>query len=158
MSDATSPLAAPERRLQARLIESVIPTIPLVLVAGLGLAIGSRTLIRIGVISSWVVAFGVLVLSAVWLHRYGQSVGKRILGLRIVRSDGSRAGVGRLFVVRELLPIAILTCLGILIPILAAIGYIVDHVPILSGPRRCIHDSIADTIVVDVRDQEPATF
>ena len=152
--DTTSPLAAPERRLLARLIETVIELVPAVVGIFHGVAMGSRMLIRGGLIVSGVTLLAVAVLNLVWLHRYGQSVGKRILGLRIVRADGSRAGLGRLFVLRELVPFALF-----LVPLAGALFYLVDRVTIFGEERRCVHDRLADTIVIDVKAGEaPDTF
>ena len=76
------------------------------------------------------------------LHKYGQTIGKRVLNIKIVRKDGSRASLGRIFWLRIVLN-------GIIgwIPYLRIYG-LVDVLFIFSESRRCIHDYIADTIVV----------
>lgn len=77
------------------------------------------------------------------LHDSGQTVAKRWLNIRIVRGDGSRAGLGRLFWLRMFVP-------GLLgaIPCLGAIFSLADAVAIFGDDKRCLHDMIADTIVV----------
>lgn len=73
----------------------------------------------------------------------GQTIGKMLLKIRIVRSDGSRASFGRLvglrFVVNTLLTLA---------PLVGGIYALVDALFIFRAPRRCLHDLIADTVVV----------
>jgi len=86
---------------------------------------------------------GIFIWNLVWLHRYGQSVGKRALKIRIVRKDTSRAGLGRIFGLRMLVPAA----LGY-IPIIGPIFGLVNICFIFRDDRRCIHDLMADTVVV----------
>jgi len=84
---------------------------------------------------------GLFILTLVWLHKYGQTVGKRLLGIKIVRSDRSRAGLARIVFLRYIvsaLPGVILSGLWTLIDVLFIFG----------EKRQCIHDKIADTIVV----------
>jgi uncharacterized RDD family membrane protein YckC len=71
--------------------------------------------------------------------RYGQTMGKRLLEIRVVRSDGSQASLGRIFWLRNVVN----GLLGI-IPLYA----IIDVLFIFGQRRQCIHDLIADTIVV----------
>ena len=89
-----------------------------------------------------VLAFAVYQL--VMLHRHGQTFGKRLLGIKIVRNDGSRAGLGRIFWLRYFVP-------GMIgaIPLAGPVFGLVDPLFIFGEEKRCIHDLIADTIVVD---------
>jgi len=84
-----------------------------------------------------------LVLNLVWWHKYGQSIGKRICKIRIVRTDGSRAGLGRIFWLRFCLP----AVLG-RIPFVGAIFSLVNVCLIFREDRRCVHDHMADTMVI----------
>lgn len=81
--------------------------------------------------------------NCVWLHRYGQTVGKRALGIRIVRSSGERASLGRIFALRYL-PVTLLGA----IPYLGPVFSLVDILLVFRDSRQCLHDQIADTIVV----------
>ena len=79
----------------------------------------------------------------VLLARRGQTLGKLVLGIRITRPDGSAASVGRVLGVRY--------GLGYLIASVPAFGWafaLVDSLMIFRASRRCLHDVIADTIVV----------
>jgi uncharacterized RDD family membrane protein YckC len=75
----------------------------------------------------------------------GQTVGKMLLGMRIVRPDGSAATPGRLIGLRY--------GVGWLLSALPAVGMVyalIDCLLIFRADRRCVHDMIADTIVVKV--------
>ncbi|HEY9065165.1 MAG TPA: RDD family protein [Burkholderiaceae bacterium] len=77
------------------------------------------------------------------LHTEGQTIGKKLLGLRIVRSNGERASLGRLFGLRYLVGWIL-----VMIPFLGMIYALVDCLLIFRDSRQCLHDNIADTIVV----------
>jgi uncharacterized RDD family membrane protein YckC len=86
---------------------------------------------------------GLVVWNCVWLDRYGQTIGKRVARIRIVRSNGERASLGRIFALRYL-P---MTLLGA-IPFLGTLITLTDDLLIFRESRQCLHDQIADTIVV----------
>jgi len=94
----------------------------------------------------WVV---LLAIQGWFLHSYGGTIGKKLLGIRIVRSDGSRAGFVRLFFVRA----GIITVLS-MVPLLGGLLALVDMVLIFRDSRQCLHDNIADTIVVTAASQK----
>jgi uncharacterized RDD family membrane protein YckC len=84
-----------------------------------------------------------LVITLVFVHQNAQTIGKRICGIKVARQDGSQATLARIFFLRYL-P-------GALINFLPALGYVywlVDALFIFGERRRCIHDYIAGTIVV----------
>lgn len=83
------------------------------------------------------------ILHAWLLATRGQTVGKAVLGVRIVRSDGGRAGLARLLGLRAGLPYAVM-----FIPVVGQVLTLVDTLMIFRSSRRCLHDVIADTIVV----------
>jgi uncharacterized RDD family membrane protein YckC len=91
-------------------------------------------------IPGWLICAGI----QIWcLHAYGGTLAKKIMGLRIVRSDGTRAGFARLFFLRggaALLPL--------MIPFLNLVWWLLDPLLIFRESRQCLHDQIADTIVV----------
>ena len=107
-------------------------------------------------------ALGVAVLAAAWLALLavqvwmlatrGQSIGKRIMRIRIVRvEDGSNAGFVHAWVMRELLITAIGISLG-MIPFLGLLlrpaFHIVDWCLIFRDNQACLHDQMAKTKVV----------
>ena len=77
------------------------------------------------------------------LHRQGQTLAKSWLSIRIVRTDGSRSGLGRIFWLRYFFP----TLIGA-IPCVGGIFSLVDALFIFADDRRCLHDHMADTMVV----------
>lgn len=88
---------------------------------------------------AWFIVVGYLLITR------AQSLGKWILGMKIVRSDGSRASVTRLFWVRTALPYAIY-----FIPIIGFPFGLLNVLWIFGKSRQCLHDKMADTIVVRV--------
>jgi len=87
---------------------------------------------------------GIFVVNCMMIHRSGQTIGKRALDIAIVRTDGNRMGLLRYLFIR-VLPVALLGA----IPYLGWIVTLVDPLLIFGKDRRCLHDLIADTIVVD---------
>ena len=88
-----------------------------------------------------------LVLHGYLLHRYGQTIGKRLLGIRIVSAaDGQLLPLGKLFGLRYV-PIQ----LAGLLPVVGNILPLVDALFIFREDRRCLHDFIAGTKVIKVR-------
>ena len=97
-----------------------------------------------GALLSLLIAFAGFVLFC-WLNvsnmiRTGQSLGKKIIGIKVVRSDGSRASLAILLLKRNLL-----TWLLSIIPLYA----FVDVLFIFGDSRQCIHDKLADTKVIE---------
>jgi uncharacterized RDD family membrane protein YckC len=78
---------------------------------------------------------GTLVLMA----RSGQSIAKKLLGIKVVRSDGSQASLGRLFWLRN-----VVNLLLMIVPFY----WLIDPLFIFGERRQCLHDKLADTIVV----------
>jgi uncharacterized RDD family membrane protein YckC len=73
----------------------------------------------------------------------GQTVGKAMLGVRIVRRDGSKASALRVLGLRYGLSSALN-----MVPMVGGLYALVDCLLIFRQSRRCLHDEIADTIVV----------
>ena len=78
-------------------------------------------------------------LTIMYIKRNGQSIGKKIMSIKVVRTDGSPISLGRIFWLRNMVN----GLIGI-IPLYA----LVDVLFIFGEERRCLHDKIADTIVV----------
>lgn len=76
--------------------------------------------------------------------RVGQTLGKRIVGIRMVDYEtGGPVPLGRLIVMRYL-PVQIIAA----IPVVGRILPLVDVLFIFGAEQRCIHDQIAGTKVV----------
>lgn len=92
------------------------------------------------------IAVGFVVWAAitfVLVKRNSQTIGKKLLGIKVVRSDGSHATLGRIFWMRN-----VVNAIPSMIPIVGYFYGLVDHLFIFSERRQCLHDKIADTIVV----------
>jgi uncharacterized RDD family membrane protein YckC len=74
----------------------------------------------------------------------GQTIAKKLIGIKVVRSDGTRATVGRIFWLRN-----VVNTLISMIPILGGLYAIIDSLFIFTERKQCLHDKIADTIVVN---------
>jgi uncharacterized RDD family membrane protein YckC len=78
-------------------------------------------------------------ITIVYVKRNGQSIAKKIMGIKVVRTDGSAASLGRMFWLRNFVN----GLLGI-IPLYG----LIEILFIFGESRQCLHDKIADTIVV----------
>jgi uncharacterized RDD family membrane protein YckC len=137
-------------RLGAAILDALVLVIPMALL-GVGAAIMSPSnggkmseaaMVVFGILLA-IVFLAVVILNLVWLHRYGQTIGKRILKIKVLRSDGSACTLAR-YVFTRWLPV---TLLG-MIPVLGYVVSLADPLMIFREDRRCMHDLIADTIVV----------
>jgi len=139
-------LAGPARRVPAYLIDLLIQVVVLFLAFwAMGFTFGALGLVGSFFGLYFVVLFLVHwfyggLLEAVW---NGQTVGKRALRIRILRSNGERATLGHIFS-RRFLPT---TLLGV-IPRLGPLVTLADCLLIFRDSRKCLHDQFADTIVV----------
>lgn len=88
---------------------------------------------------------GVCVINCVMLHRSGQTIGKRALDIAVVRSDGSPISLLR-YIFLRVVPMWLLG----MVPLVGRFVGLIDPLLIFGKERRCLHDLIADTIVVDV--------
>jgi uncharacterized RDD family membrane protein YckC len=74
---------------------------------------------------------------------WGQTVGKHLTGIKVVRKDGSPVELWRLIIMRNVV-VGVLSQACGLLPL-------VDALMIFTQDQRCLHDYLADTIVVDVQ-------
>lgn len=86
-----------------------------------------------------------LLVNGYFLAKDSQSIGKKLLGIKIVRTDGSKADFVRI-VTRRLLP---LYAAG-LIPKVGPYLGLVDALFIFRKSKKCLHDDIADTVVIRI--------
>lgn len=122
-------LAGRGSRLGGAIIDGLIGVVPYIILVAVDPIIGALLLI------------GVVILQMVLLTKYGQSLGKKAVGTRIVKVDTGQNGG---FVPNVLLRFILNGLLG-LIPFYG----IVDALFIFREDRRCIHDFIAGTHVIE---------
>jgi uncharacterized RDD family membrane protein YckC len=88
-------------------------------------------------------ALAVLAIDLFLLARNGQTIGKKLLGIKVVRVDESPVSLSRVFLLRY-----VLNTFLTLIPVAGPLYSLVDSLMIFSESRRTVHDRIADTIVI----------
>lgn len=86
-----------------------------------------------------------VILHGNFLMKYGQTIGKRLMKIQIVDMNSNIAPFGRILGLRYL-PISVVSALPVvnLLPI-------VDILFIFRNDRRCVHDLIAGTQVINFR-------
>ena len=146
MSEATRNMASRWKRLGATLIETVIYMVivgPIMLATGLGQFETPQTFWQD--VGSYLVFLPVfLVLNGYLLFQRGQTIGKVVVKTRIVDQSGNIPSFRRLLGLRYIV-IGIVS----LIPIIGFFAALVNGVWIFGKERRCLHDYIAGTWVVN---------
>lgn len=94
-------------------------------------------------ISPFIIFF---VLHGFLLQQYGQTIGKRIMGIAIVTLDNQKPAFMLLIVQRYLSQ----WIMG-MVPVIGIFLRLADILAIYRADRRCIHDHIAKTKVIDLR-------
>jgi uncharacterized RDD family membrane protein YckC len=140
----TAPLASRASRLTAALLDAVLNL--LVSAPGLYVRNSFEGIAELRSRGNMLLLGGLALLAAVqWtlLTRCGQTVGKKLMGIRIVRAtDESNPGFFRVVVLRSFLPL--------LLGVGCGLFGLIDMLWILNEDQRCIHDHFAGTKVVDV--------
>jgi len=104
---------------------------------GFGNSIGSLFVVLL-------ISLAIFLLTQGWLLvQRGQTIGKALLGLRIVRPDGAKVTPLRVLGLRYGVGFVIAV-----IPLVGGVYSLIDILLIFRESRRCLHDQIADTIVV----------
>ncbi len=149
-------LAGRGRRLGAQLIDWLIligPTSLFFIAMGVAGQFDQKepsSLAIAGMAGSGIWMWTAIIWNLVLLSRHGQTFGKKMLGIQIRRQDGGQATFGTMVGMRLL--INGLICV---IPILGAIYALVDVLYIFREDRRCLHDQLAKTMVVNLEAEEP---
>ncbi|MDI1314604.1 RDD family protein [Prosthecobacter sp.] len=151
--DEIQQLASPWRRLGASILDSLIMILivmPIMYFSGYF----TRIMEQAGKASSWnmeqllwaAMGFGIM-LAINWNHLgRGQTIGKGIMELRIVRKNGTPAERSHI-ILKRILPLQIIAQ----VPILGGLFAVVDALLIFRSRHNTIHDDIADTKVIDLR-------
>jgi len=146
-------LASRWSRLGASIVDSLVMMVPVFLIyfaAGTSLIpmsvadvenISQRTWLFETLAS--IVSIGVyLAINGYWLATKGQTVGKKLVGIKIVSRENTLVPLGKIIGLR-CLPFWIAS----MIPFVKIISFI-DVLFIFRENRRCLHDDLADTMVV----------
>jgi uncharacterized RDD family membrane protein YckC len=140
-------LASRMSRLLAALVDGLLGGGPVSHIIGIGILEGGLRGYP-GLLIVWLVAsITVFVVQCVLLSKYGQTIGKMVLRIRIVKtSTGENGG----FVTNVLLREIVSSIPGI-VPFVGGAWGLVDVLFVFRDDRRCIHDLIAGTHVIDLR-------
>jgi uncharacterized RDD family membrane protein YckC len=137
-------LASQGIRLGAYLIDSILFGFAVWLPLIVALVLSFDNEVGSGAGIAWLVfVVGCVVMiwfNVIYVIQNGQSIAKKWLGIKVVRSDGTPASLGRIFWLRNVVNGLITSVFGLY--------FLVDSLLIFSDSRQCVHDRIADTIVV----------
>ena len=156
MNELETCLASRWKRLWGALLDGFIGLTlmaPLIMVFGMWRTEDAQiSLISKQRIMANLLGWGVfLVLNIYLLKNHGQTVGKKIVGTRIVsKEDGQIMTLGHILFYRYLL-----MSIMAYIPILYKYFPIVDVLFIFRKDKRCIHDIVAGTVVVNSKPPMP---
>lgn len=143
-------LADRGKRLGGALIDGIIAVVvilPIMYVAGVFDRIqeGQQMSITQTVVFFFVGLAVYLAINGVLLVKHGQTVGKKVVGTRIVSNEtGKILPLGKIVGLR-ILPLSLINQ----IPAVGSIFGLVNALFIFRQDKRCIHDLIAGTVVVD---------
>ena len=146
VADAEAELATRWQRFVAAFIDNLL-FMGAAVIGGIAASMRENPLLA-GVLALAALAtlIALIWINIVLLRRHGQSIGKRQIKIRVLRSSGERATLGRLVLLRGL-PQWLVGGIGNLVPIVNVLA-LIDALFIFGRSRRCVHDYIADTIVV----------
>ena len=155
--DLTTPISSDEKilagrgaRLGAGIIDAIIIScltlLPIILFFGgwgnyAAAIVDASILLRLVLLAIGIAAY--LLINGHLLAKNGQTIGKKLLGIKIVRTDGSAADFTRI-VLRRVLPVQLIQ----LVPTVGSLLILVDVLFIFRESKKCLHDDIADTIVI----------
>ncbi|WP_233607438.1 RDD family protein [Corallococcus sp. AB018] len=132
-------MATRRARLAASLIDGAALVLPSLFLGVLRcLAVPDEAAMKAPAV--YIPALLALLVQASLIRGTGASLGKGLLGIRVVRRDGLPAEVWRIALLRNALPIALCSYCG-------WFG-LVDALFIVGADRRCLHDWVAGTRVV----------
>lgn len=137
-------------RFLANALDSFVVSVPAIIVMIAVMAVGGAfggkrnedlvgILAMLGLFGGFVLGIAVQVLMQL---RYGQSVAKRLFKIKVVRLDGSPVELWRIVLLRNV-------AIHVISQLCGLVG-IIDGAMIFGDEQRCLHDLIAETIVIDV--------
>lgn len=153
VSDATSDVAADPADRGTRFGAAIVDgLISFAVALPLGVSVGlnwqspsewSQALFGVAGLITLALAIAWIAYTIHLVSKNGQTIGKKLLGIKVVRSDGTKATLGRIFWLRN-----VVNAIPSMIPFVGYFYSLADHLWIFGDRRQCLHDKIADTIVV----------
>lgn len=139
-------LAPIKSRILASLIDLSIAGVAVLLAQFILVNSGRHVLSILGIFVAVAIVLGVMVYQAVLLSSAGQTIGKRMMRLRVVTfSDASNPGFVKAVVMRGWLPSLVYP-----IPYLGWTFGVADGLFLFKNDRRCLHDLMAGTKVIQL--------
>jgi len=145
------PPASRSHRLLASLLDTIIlmvVLVPLEWLAGAFNRLQQASLLNPESILWSAVGFGIWVLMNWTPLLDGQTIGKRVLKIKVVRKDGSPCD-RKHNILWRMLPIQVV----VLVPVIGMLVALADCLSIFRSSRYTLHDDVAGTKVVDLRSQ-----
>lgn len=142
-------LAEPVERLLSSIIDALIIGVPLFSIAFIWFGLEEYLYILqnhmlIYILASICISQGFyLLINGRLLYKYGQSVGKKLLGIKIVDLENNIPVFYKIYFIRYFL-----TMIYPIIPLFGVILSMVNYLFIFRKDRRCIHDHLAGTKVI----------
>ena len=151
LTSGNAVLASRMRRLGAALIDAIvgiIGSLPFWFATGMLEHITSGQTLPFALIAGSIV-YGIIMLFVIHgylLNKYGQTVGKFLLGIYIADFGTQQKATMLTIIFKRMLPVSIASA----IPIIGSFLVLIDTLMIFRSDRRCLHDLIAHTQVLKV--------
>jgi len=150
------PLASPWIRLAAAIIDAIIMiaiTLPVMFFTGFFSRMGGGMFSHLGEKLLYAVVGFAIYIGINWVFlQNGQTIGKKVTGIRILRKDGKPIDAIRI-ITHRILPVQVAGQ----VPCLGSLAVLVDCLLIFRTDHNTLHDDIADTKVVVLPPQAAAT-
>ena len=148
--DDSGQLATPWQRVKAALVDGLLGGLAPGIIAAIGIPMmanhGGVSAAFMAVAGLWVLGFLILTVRSVIAN--GQTLGKKYIGIKVVRTDGSRCGMARMFFLRNVALGVVINLLNLVTFGVANIISLIDVACVFRASRQCLHDQIADTKVI----------
>lgn len=140
-------------RLGAALIDVVLqfaPLAPIFLLLPGAMLSGRMGMLLVGLLAAAVVWVALLITQIVFLVKNGQTIGKKVMGIRMITSEGEVPSLWRVFLLRWLPFVVTAATIELIFKVrgLGNLIHLVDALLIFQPTRRCLHDLFADTHVI----------
>lgn len=147
-AEINTELAGRWARLGAALIDSIIGMLlamPFWIYTGFWekLQAGEEPSILLVIAAGAYGLFATILVHGYFLHANGQTIGKKLLGIRIANMQGLHPGLNKIIFMR-MLPVTIAS----LVPMIGQFLVMIDVLFIFRKNKRCVHDQIAGTQVL----------
>ena len=142
-------LASRWKRLAAMLINTAILILPILLFELMSESSDFSLMGTTAVEDTLLTVLGlcyitIIIINIVLIIKKSASIGKVLMKIKIVRSNGEECSAARIIGLR-----IIINNIFSIIPVVGTIYSLADPLFIFNKRKRCIHDFLADTIVID---------